>query len=230
MEDRAMSPRRTLLLLCLALVLLAGALRFYRLGDWPFFGDEVASFDEAQSLVQEHSEPLTTQADRLPRLIPLSYFLLYLDHELFGRDEFGSRVLTAILGTLHVLLVFFFLDRTLGRVPALATALLIMLWPEHLYRSQENRYYMTAMVFSSLCMLSGSLAIQRRSLVWTAFACLAAFAAVLSHTLQGLLFGGLFLAIFVTGWLGTDRRLLHLPPVVVAGGLAAVAFFVWYLL
>jgi hypothetical protein len=225
-----MSHRTIVLFICLALGTLGAGLRFYRLGDWPFHGDELAAIEEAQSLVEKHDGPLTAQKDRLPRLIPLGYFILYIDHELFGRDEFGSRVLTAILGTLHVLLVFFFLDRTLGRVPALATALLIALWPEHLYRSQENRYYMMATVCASLAMLWGALAVQRRSFVWTIAACVAAFAAVLAHTLQGLLFAGLFVAILAAGWLVADRRILRLLSVVVVAGLLSVAFFAWYLL
>jgi hypothetical protein len=222
--------RTIVLSICLALGLLAAGLRFYRLGDWPFHGDELAAIEEAQSLVQKHDGPLTAQKDRLPRLIPLGYFLLYIDHELFGRDEFGTRVLTAILGTLHVVLVFFFLDRILGRVPALATALLLALWPEHLYHSQENRYYMTAAVCASLAMLWGALAVQRRSLAWTAAACAAAFAAILAHTLQGLLFAGLFAAIVAAGWLAGDRRVFRLLGVVLVAGLLSVAFFACYLL
>src|SRR5262249_10990155 len=163
-------------------------------------------------------------------VIPLGYFVLYLDHQIFGRDEFGSRVLTALLGALHVVLVFFFLDRTLGRVPALATALLILLWPEHLYRSQENRYYVTAAVCASLARVLGAVAVQRRSLGWTAGACAAAFAAVLAHTLQGLLFVGLFLAIFAAGRAIPDRRVYRLLSVVAASGLAAILFFLCYLL
>lgn len=224
-------PRRTILLIiCLELGLLAAGLRFYRLGDWPFHGDELAALDEAQSLVESHDEPLTNQKDRLPRLLPLGYFVLYLDHEIFGRDEFGSRVSTALLGALHVVLVFFFLERTLGRVPALATALLILLWPEHLYRSQENRYYMTATVCASLAMLLGAVAVQRRSFGWTFGACVAAFAAILAHTLQGLLFAGLFLAIFAAGRIAADRRVFRLLLVVAGSGLAAIIFFVCYLL
>jgi hypothetical protein len=225
-----MAERRSLLLICLALGLLAAGLRFYRLGDWPFHGDELATIDEAQSLMHAVDGPLTNQADRLPRLIPLSYFLHYLDHELFGRDEFGTRVLNALLGTLHVVIVFLLLGPSLGRVPALATALLIALWPEHVYRSQENRFYMTAAVLSSLCMLAGALAVRRRSTGWALFASLAAIGAILAHTLQGLVFAGLFLAILIAGRIGGNHRVNRLLLVVVASAVGMAVFSAGYLL
>lgn len=223
--------KRILIGLCLALGLLAGGLRFYRLGDWPFHRDEVPTLDEVTSLLTPLPGPPTTQTDRLPRIVPLGYSLLALGYECFGRDEFGTRVMGAIFGTLHVLLVFLLLDRTLGRPTALATALLVALWPEHLYRSQENRFYMFAAVGSSLAMLLGALAVERRSRWLLAGACLAAFAAVLCQTVQGLVFGGLFVTIVAASWAARDgaiaRRLL---PVLAAGALLACAFFVWYLL
>jgi len=225
-----MTDRRSLVLIAAALCLLAAELRFFRLGDWSFHGDELATLDETRSLIAGPDAAANSQIHRLPRLVPVSGYLQLFGHEVFGRDEFGSRVLPALLGTLCVLLVFLLLDQTAGRVTALATALLLALWPEHLYRSQENRFYMIAALFASLTMLSGALAVQRRSYLWTAAACLFAFAAVLSHTLQALLFGGLFLAIGLTAWVGRDRQLVRLLGVVLGGAAAAGVVFVVVLL
>src|ERR1700741_308848 len=122
-----MSDKRALLVICLALGLLSASLRFFCLGAWPFAGDELATLAEAQSLVTQLDGPPTSQLDRIPRLLAPSSGLHYVAHELFGRDEFGAGVLAALLGTLHVLLVFLLLDKPLVRVPALATALLIAL-------------------------------------------------------------------------------------------------------
>ena len=94
-----MKTRTTVILITLALGLLAGGLRFYRLGAWPFFGDELATFREADSFASD--APGTTQTDRLPRMIPLSYLIHRGGYALFGRDEFGSRAIMAVLGTLH---------------------------------------------------------------------------------------------------------------------------------
>jgi hypothetical protein len=225
-----MPARRTTLLLVLALGVLAAGLRFWRLGDWPFHGDEVPTLQEAAVLFGEVEVPPDSQAARLPRLVPLSYALHYIGYQLFGWDEFGSRALIALLGTLNVLIVFVGLDRPLGRIPALATALLIALWPEHLFRSQENRFYMIAAVCASLCMVLGAQAVYRRSVAMAALAATMAIVAVLAHTLQGLLLGGLFTAFVATYWLARDRRLGRLVVVVVASGVPALALVVWHVL
>src|SRR5262249_50052769 len=155
----------------------------YRLGAWPFFGDELATFREADAFVDD--EPGDTQTDRLPRMIPLSYLIHRTGYALFGRDEFGSRAILALLGASQVVLVFLFLHGLVGLPRALATALLLAFWPEHIYQSQMHRFYMIAAWFAALCMLSGAWAVQRRSVIWTIVACLFALATILTHTLQG---------------------------------------------
>jgi hypothetical protein len=184
-----MRTRATVIIITLALGTLAGGLRFYRLGAWPFFGDELATFREADAFVAD--DPGVTQTDRLPRIIPISYVIHRAGYALFGKDEFGSRAMMAVLGTLQVMIVFLFLRGLIGRPEALATALLLAFWPEHIYQSQMHRFYMTASFFTSLCMLAGAWAVQRRSTAWTMVACMFAVAAILTHTLQAVVLGGL---------------------------------------
>ena len=104
-------------LIALGLAVLAGGLRFYRLGDWPFRGDELATLQEWTAWV--HGAPLDpgSQTYRLPRLLPLSYGFYSLGYELFGQDEFASRVCPALLGTLYVLLAFFMLGSSSTMFP-----------------------------------------------------------------------------------------------------------------
>ena len=61
----------SLLAIALGLAFLAGGLRFYRLGDWPFYGDELATFTEVDSLFGSAEVAANSQAYRLPRLIPV---------------------------------------------------------------------------------------------------------------------------------------------------------------
>src|SRR3954469_5826295 len=88
---------RTLLGVALVLALLGGGLRFFRLGSWSYTGDELAAFEEERSLYAGEPTPEGSQADRLPRLLPLGYLTLYVGDSLFGPDEFGSRVAVALL-------------------------------------------------------------------------------------------------------------------------------------
>jgi 4-amino-4-deoxy-L-arabinose transferase-like glycosyltransferase len=190
-----MKTRTTLILLAIAIGLLAGGLRFYRLGAWPFFGDELATFHEEDSFTNPDAGE--TQTDRLPRMIPLSYIVHRAGYSLFGRDEFGSRAILAVLGTAQVMLVFLLLSGLVNRPQALATALLLAVWPEHIYQSQTHRFYMIAAFFAALCMLAGAWAVQRKSVAWTIIACVLAVATILTHTLQGVILVGLFAGLVV---------------------------------
>jgi hypothetical protein len=229
-----MAIRRPLVVLSLALFLLAVGLRFYRLGEWSFHGDELAMIHEVEIFAHPHEGPITDQSDRLPRLIPLSYGAQWLGCELFGNDEWGSRVLGALLGSLHVVIIFVGLQGPLGRLPALITALLAALWPEHLYRSQETRFYMTAAFCSSLCMIAGAHAVARRSYLWAFAAGLAGFASMFAHTLQAATLPILFVAVLAAAWSVTDHcwdsSLLRLLPVVAVMLIGAVAAGFWYVL
>jgi hypothetical protein len=217
------------LLICVGLAMLAGALRFHRLGDWPFWRDEMETSLEVRSLLEPTPLP-ESQNYRLPRLIPLSYGLLTAGQRVFGADEFGSRVLPALMGVLQVLLVFVLLDRAAGRSTALATALLLAFWPEHLNRSQENRFYTIAAVLASLSILAGAIAVRRRSLGWAFTAAAAAMVGVLAHTLLVLLLGGLFVGWLAAARVARDRRVGRLAWVVPVAGLLLVPLFVFYLL
>jgi hypothetical protein len=175
---------RLKLFILTCLLVLAGVLRFCKLGEWSFAKDETATLWEEASLFLGVNASPDSQIFRLPRIVPLSHFLLHVGYTLFGRDEFGSRVVPAILGTASVGAVFLLLDALTGRSTASATSLLIALWPAHIVLSQENRFYMIAFFFSSLCLLVGALAAKRRSAILGLAACCLAIAAGLSHTIS----------------------------------------------
>ena len=218
--------------LCLAafLVLLAGSLRFYKLGSWSFGPDEVATLQEAASLFQETSLPRESDYYRLPRIIPLGYPIMHSGYTVFGRDEFGSRVVPALFGTASVLVVFLGLLRPLGTPTALATALLVAVWPAHLLVSQFNRFYMIAFFFASLSVILGIHAWVRRSVIWVALASLAAMLAGLSHTFLFLLLGGLFAAILCAAVAERSPIPWRMLTVVVAAGVVIGVFTTVYLL
>jgi Dolichyl-phosphate-mannose-protein mannosyltransferase len=231
-QDAAMSSRTwfTWLLPCFALLLLAGSLRLFRLGDWSLAGDETATFNEVDSLLT--NPPVTPKGpiDYLPRLIPLAHGTLWVGYELFGRSEFGCRLLPALLGSVNVVLLYSLLRKPLGLMPALAAALLAALWPEHLLHSQENRFYIPAECAATLCMGCGAQAAYKRSLGWMLGACIAAIAAVLVHTTLGLLQIGLVVGFTVATVV--DRR----PPpwallgLILTTALATRLLFVSYLM
>ena len=186
------------------LMLLAGFLRFYKLGDWPFAGDELGTIGEEQQLFEGGTAVSENQAYRLPRIVPLSYLMHHIGDSVFGRDEFGSRVLMAVFGTLGVGVTFLLLDSLKGRATAFACALLLALWPDHIFQSQQTRFYIIAAFFAGLAMLLGGFVAQRRSTFSAVVACCALIAAILCHTLMAVLWGTI-LAGIVAGSIAERR-------------------------
>ena len=227
-----MIPRswQSWLIPCLGLLLLAGGLRFYRLGDWSLAGDETAPFEEVDSLLTRPPAVLKDQIDSLPRLIPLAHTTLFLGYQLFGRSDFGCRAFPALLGSLNVVLLYLLLRGPLGAAPALAAALFVALWPEHIFHSQENRFYIPAEFISSLCMASGALAAQRRSLGWMGIACLSAYLAILFHTTLGLLQVGLVISFTVANVWDHRPGAWYLLGAILLTSLASRFLFTGYLM
>jgi len=176
-----------LLLVCLA----SAALRLYGIRDWPFYQDEIYTLDEWRSFLSGWPNAASSQTARLAFVIPLSYTVMNIGYVLFGISEGGSRALMALLGVANILLALYILNKSFNFGTALFAAVLLALWPEHIYYSQYNRFYMVAAFFASLGMLAGSIALERRSFPSLVVACLAGLAAVLCHTLL----------ILVCGWL-----------------------------
>jgi hypothetical protein len=173
--------------IALGLVLLAGTLRFHKLGDWPFAGDELATLEEEEAFYGNKPVSPESQIYRLPHIIPLSHFFHHVGQTLFGRDEFGSRVLLAVFGTLGVGAAFLLLDSLQGRPSAVATALLMAVCPEQIFQSQQTRYYIIVAFFAGLAMLLGGFVARRRSTPSAIVVCLVICAAILCHTLMAIL-------------------------------------------
>ena len=175
--------RAKTLMLCVALTLLAGCLRFYGLSEWSFANDELATFIESDRLFGSPEDGEFTIYDVLPRLIPTSYAIHESGYQLFGREEFGSRTMPAIFGTLHVAMVFLLGTRLHGRRFGLILSLMVALWPEHIFHSQQNRFYMFAMCGSTLAFFLATFGLQESSKKHLIGALIVAALAVTTHTL-----------------------------------------------
>ena len=138
--------KRIQLTALVALVLLAAALRFYRLDAQDIWGDEAFSISLSQ-------QPLATvvagAADTHPPFYPL---LLFFWLRLVGSSPFGARALSALIAVLAVPLVYVLAKRLLparrreiqsnsaGASPWFA-ALLAAVSPLLIYYGQETRMY-----------------------------------------------------------------------------------------
>lgn len=210
-------------------MLSGGFLRFYKLGDWSFANDETSTLGEVKTMFTDEQVSPEDPAYRLPRIIPLSYLILHAGNTLFGADEFGSRVILAMLGTAILGIIFIFLDGLMGRPVAIATSVLTALWTEHIYHSQQTRFYIIAAFFSFLCMLAGAVTLKQKNTGWGIFTCCLALAAILSHSVMVVLLPIVFMGILVGSYAErrpVPRKLWLFFP---AAAILAAGFFLFYL-
>ena len=226
-------PLRRQLLLFVLFVAVAAAMRFYRLGEWSFGFDEFFTTIETKVLMGERPIPpehlqggALKEADspllRLPRMIPVSYFIHWLDYRLFGEDEFGSRVLMAAIGSLSVGVIFVLALPILGQAGSLGLALLVLLWPEHVLQSQENRFYSQSFFFISVVLLLGGHVVVRRSTIAALWLGPTAFLMVLCHVLGGVawgaLLGGVVLDVTFRRFIAQEKEKIPWKLLAILGG------------
>lgn len=203
--------------------------RFVGIGQWSFASDELGTFFDVRMFHGENHLAADDPDRNVPKMVPLAMVMHSASNSLFGSDEAGSRALPAICGILQIVLVGFGLKKLLGRTTALTVALLLLVSPENLFYSQYHRFYSPAALFSTLAFLAAARSFLANSARWMIWACVAAMLAVLTHTLVGMMFGGLIIAAAFTriipGGLRSNRVLLA----ALGGALFAATFAVLYL-
>src|SRR3990167_9502182 len=134
----------------LLIILLAGILRFWRLGEYPALNaDEAAIGYNAYSLIQtgedEHGNPWPVHFQSFNDYKPGLYFYLVLPFVKFlGLNEWAVRIPGAALGVLTVLVVYLlvlelFKDRKLDidhRSLAIIASLMLAISPWHIHFSR----------------------------------------------------------------------------------------------
>ena len=117
----------------LALMLIAGTLRFYELGAWPpgLYHDEAYNGLDALRVLAG-DRPLYFAANHGRE--PLFIYLVSLSVDWLGRSVYAVRFPSAIIGTLLIPAAYWMARELFGRRVGLLTAALaaITLWPLHL--------------------------------------------------------------------------------------------------
>jgi len=126
------------------LLFVAGLVRFVGLGRESIWLDEVTSLQIAR--LDPRSIVEWAAADVHP---PLYYLTLHAWLR-FGESEVALRSLSALLGTLTVLVQYVLARRLLGSRVAILAALMLALAPLHVWYSQETRMYVMLTLLSLL--------------------------------------------------------------------------------
>ena len=173
-------------MLLAGLIIVAAALRFWRLGKWGFDSDETFTLRDSVDLDPSNPRPL----------------LYFLNHYLLGPvlplDEFGLRILPALFGVLGIFALYFVASRLVGKRAALFGALLLTFSGLHVYYSQFARYWSLVFLLSTVYPFAIYLGLRDHNRRMLALGLVTGVAAVLAHPVSLLLVGGLTPSILAT--------------------------------
>lgn len=165
------------LLITIAFVVVAAALRFYRLEDQSLWNDEMFSFDAASR----------SFAEIQPRLIeyyhhpPLFFYFAHIALSLFGLTAWGLRSVSAISGALTVGVVYAVGRKLFGNTAGIAAGILCLISPFHIAYSQEGRPYALAALLCLLSFYSFLLFLNERKVRWGAAYVITSVALLYTH-------------------------------------------------
>jgi mannosyltransferase len=117
-------------LLLILITGLAAGLRFYKLGEWSFWIDEIFTIESTPYL---HEWPIAR--------LPIYLVMIRSALEVFGTSEWSARFVPALIGTFTIHLLYFPVRRMFTPGVALLAVLLLTISPWHIYWSQNARFY-----------------------------------------------------------------------------------------
>ncbi|MXY29414.1 glycosyltransferase family 39 protein [Candidatus Poribacteria bacterium] len=168
-------PKKKHIALLSTVVIFGALLRFWNLGEWSFWIDEVFTVKDAQKLSLESWQGIPN---------PVPYLAVKLSIALSSDSEWGSRVIPCIVGIVSIPAVFG-LGRTLfnWRIGLLgSTFMACSSW--HLFWTQNARYPVFTLLFGVLTAWCFYLSLERDSTLLTIGALLSCFCLILSHILS----------------------------------------------
>jgi mannosyltransferase len=130
----------------LLILILAAALRVYRIGDDSLSGDEVLSLTLAKMDIVNLVK-WDTIWEQIP---PAHHLLLHFWIKLFGTSEISMRLPSAIAGVAAVWMTWILAGRLLGGRAALMTAALMAVSPMQIAYAQECRAYALSVFLGAL--------------------------------------------------------------------------------
>ena len=162
------------ILLLSGVVLFGAALRFWNLGQWSFWIDEVFTVRDAENLSLESWRVIPN---------PIPYLAVKLSILIAGNSEWGSRLIPCLIGIISIPAVFGF-GRTLfnWRIGLLSSAFVACSsW--HLFWAQNARYPVFTFFFGVLTAWFFYTSLESDSTFLTIGALVSCLCLILSHTL-----------------------------------------------
>ena len=168
---------------CFSLIILTiitALIRFWKLGEWSFWADEVFTTQDA------------CDNSYFPSINPLIYFLVHLSINTFGVSEWSARLIPCIIGILTIPALYFLIRAIFAGKTAAIAVLFIALSPWHLFWSQSARGYSLTFLFSGLSAFTFFIALETDNLKFIGIALVTAILSILSHFLSVLIVPAMF--------------------------------------
>ena len=168
-------PKKMQIVLLSVIVTFGAVLRFWNLGHWSFWIDEVFTVRDAQSLSFDSWQVIPN---------PIPYLAVKLSILIAGNSEGGSRLIPCLVGIVSILAVFG-LGRTLfnWQVGLLSSAFVACSsW--HLFWAQNARYPVFTFLFAVLTAWFFYLSLERDAMLLMIGALISCLCLILSHTLS----------------------------------------------
>lgn len=205
-----------------AILLLATVLRFYKLGEWSFWTDEVITVNRAhQNLSQVFLDPINKN-------LKVTTLLMHFVFQFLGTSEWTARLVPTLIGIATIAILYFPVKRLFGPGVALMSGFLLAISPWHLFWSQNARFYSALLLFYSLAFFvfyfgleQGSIKYFVVSIVFLAFA---TAERLLALVLLPVIVSYLALIIILPFGVFPRLRLKHLLLVLLPGLLIALFF------
>jgi mannosyltransferase len=186
----------TQLVLLAGITLLAMALRFYKLGEWSFWWDEMFTIRDVREVTE-----FSLVNERISRV------LIALAVNSLGLSEWSARLVPALAGMITIPILYFPIRKMYDPGVALLASLLLAISPWHLYWSQNARFYTIILLFYSLAMFAFYFGIEKDKPLYLLF-----FFIFLGLATQERLFSLFFVPVVVLYWLIVKFLPFEKPP------------------
>jgi mannosyltransferase len=195
-------------LLLFLITLLAAAFRFYKLGAWSFWIDEIYTIQHATA----HFSTLKLIFDNIPpwrNWVPVSVISAAQVLHIWGINEWSARLASVLIGILSIPILYFPTRRMFGDRVALIASLLLAVSPWHIFWSQNARFYASLLLFYSLAFIAFHFALEHNKLGYFIAFCAFLYLAV-SERMTALFIFPVIAAYIVALWVFRFERPLGL--------------------
>jgi mannosyltransferase len=147
-------------ILLMLITILAAGLRFFKLGEWSLWIDEIFTINHA---IRHFSTP-TLIFENIPparNWIPLSVILNAQILNQWGINPFNARLVAALIGVATVPVLYFLVRKLFDEKAALITVFILALSTWHLEWSQNARFYTSLLLFYTLALFFFYYGIER---------------------------------------------------------------------